>query len=1806
MKNKILFLVLLLIPTLTQLHSQCAVTRNITITDLENDSADTTDISIVVQGLLNNNLNDPLQGLCGVAIKFRHPFVKELLIDLISPSGQKIRLVGGTTTAYFTGFVNWDVIFVQSPPEGNASPDPGFSEIWENDQDWENFKTYKGQYFPHTGRLQNFNTGPANGTWTFKCIDLADFGEGLIQNIQLIFCDDTGAACSECRLDPGVFTGDDLLFCEGSSELNLDLIKIYPAIPPVQNNTFIYTNVVFSEDTIHSYKSDTDFRTFAPGIYKVCGLQHSVLDQTLLPPLGTIHSTESVNEYFRNNNACAAVSDSCINITIVNDIAPTKVVNYICAGDEVEMNGEKYNAQGIYIIRIPNGACDSLVELDLRLISIETVIQPDADSLNCFNNVISLIGSNQGTFVNNPSYQWFSTNGKVDTDPTEFIVDISQPGLYNLEISGTAFGLTCRDTASIEIFEDNSVPVTSLSAPILTCAADTVTITLNSSRTINNTIWESVDLNPFQTELNNIRIWNPGKYIVTVVSDNGCSVLDSITVLSDLMVEEPVLTADTLDCLNEKANIIVIHQINRLYSYNWSGVDVGFEMSSSPQVSEPENVKLRLTDLQNGCVDSFDIEIIKEIILPVITKLEVENITCSKLSVQPVIEADMPLTGYLWTGPGLNSISSSPSINNAGTFNVTVTGVNGCKKDTSFVIEIDTLKPVLMLSANPITCQVDSTQLNVTSNQVITGIEWSGPFGFSSLQMSPYVTQAGLYTVIVTTESGCIGTGSVNVTYGAGIPDVLFFIPPITCLKDTTRVTALTPPGNYSFNWDGPALSQTNIAFPFIFAPGEYRITVTDIDSGCTSVSRVNVLDERVYPTATLTSEIINCVKDSVQIILIPDLPLSTVNYTGPDDFISSQQSPFIKKEGWYYVTYTNALMCSRTDSILIERNDEFPVLNVPDVVFKCKQDSIAVVGQSTIAGTTFQWSNSESFNKSGAEVFVYKGGTYTLRGTAPNQCKDSIQFTIGYDTISPTLSINTPDILTCRDPEIILTALSDQGVTFIWSEGNVNTTTLTVTEPKDYTVTATGSNNCESSFTVSVLENKTFPVFSSIASTINCKDALSLVIVTPENVIENITWANDNPVQVSMGSLSFNTPLPGIYKFSVINEEQCVSEGSVSVFQDKEVPNILSVISDSITCTNPSINIGFIVEKPVFSYIWNGPGFNFVSTDNIITVTEGGVYEVTITGANFCVKDSFIQVIKNREIPEFTTFSDTLTCEKGKINIGVNPISNIVGYLWGGNDLISNSRNPIVFIPGLYTVTVTNSNGCTAVGQVDVPSNFVKPEFEMRDTILLPCDSSTIALFVTSSEIIVRYKWTFPDGTVNNNNMPLSDQPGEYQVQVVGENGCPSEIKQFTAIIDTRPPGFKYTTDTITCEKPLATLSATSDEMGVTYKWIGPTGLENSEDNFQTTIGGIYKLIVTNENKCNDSIIFSVPSDTISPIAIITQSGSIQCESRIVRLNTTVTDENPFLIYQWDSQNGTILSNDKVKTITVNQPGIYRLEIFNPRNGCNSEQEYILIEELPQLTTLEADIRDPLCVGFKNGKITLDNITGRPPYTITVNGQDFGNVRSYSFLAPGNYLINIIDSLGCRLDTILTVKEGSDFTIRVPEIVYVNFGDSILLIPEISDLNNTEPEIQWTKGNEIICENCEDLWVRPFINTVYTVRVSLDGQCTQSAKVLVSVNNNLDQSVPNIFNPESTQGNNIFYIPQTRGIEKILSVKIFDRWAEAMYYSTEMVPGDNSIGWDGTYKGKNVQPGVFVLIIEMQLSDGTYYKYIGDLTLIR
>lgn len=145
-----------------------------------------------------------------------------------------------------------------------------------------------------------------------------------------------------------------------------------------------------------------------------------------------------------------------------------------------------------------------------------------------------------------------------------------------------------------------------------------------------------------------------------------------------------------------------------------------------------------------------------------------------------------------------------------------------------------------------------------------------------------------------------------------------------------------------------------------------------------------------------------------------------------------------------------------------------------------------------------------------------------------------------------------------------------------------------------------------------------------------------------------------------------------------------------------------------------------------------------------------------------------------------------------------------------------------------------------------------------------------------------------------------------------------------------------------------------------------------------------------------------------------------------------------------------------------------------------------------------------------------------------------------------------------------------------------------------------------WAPVESLSCSDCPSPFASPTRTTTYTITAYTEFECADSAKVTITVLCDESQLfIPNTFTPNGDGMNDVFY-PRGTGLDKIITFRVYNRWGEIVYDRSEFKLNDKTNGWDGTYKGSNLPPDVFVYMVEARCDNGDLLKLKGDITLIR
>jgi gliding motility-associated-like protein len=146
----------------------------------------------------------------------------------------------------------------------------------------------------------------------------------------------------------------------------------------------------------------------------------------------------------------------------------------------------------------------------------------------------------------------------------------------------------------------------------------------------------------------------------------------------------------------------------------------------------------------------------------------------------------------------------------------------------------------------------------------------------------------------------------------------------------------------------------------------------------------------------------------------------------------------------------------------------------------------------------------------------------------------------------------------------------------------------------------------------------------------------------------------------------------------------------------------------------------------------------------------------------------------------------------------------------------------------------------------------------------------------------------------------------------------------------------------------------------------------------------------------------------------------------------------------------------------------------------------------------------------------------------------------------------------------------------------------------------------EWSPAEDLSCTDCAFPTARPSQTTTYKVIVYSEHQCVDSDRVTITVLCDKSQLfIPNTFTPNGDGQNDVFY-PRGAGMDKVQSFRIYNRWGEVVYQKTSFDLNDQNTGWDGSFKGNQLPPDVFVWVLDAICDDGKILTLKGDVTIIR
>ncbi len=1033
---------------------------------------------------------------------------------------------------------------------------------------------------------------------------------------------------------------------------------------------------------------------------------------------------------------------------------------------------------------------------------------------------------------------------------------------------------------------------------------------------------------------------------------------------------------------------------------------------------------------------------------------------------------------------------------------------------------------------------------------------------------------------------------------------------------------------------------------------------------------------------------------------------------------------------GKYYVTVTNVLGGDRKiDTITIfQPNPLF--INPPTAKNPtCANDTDGSLTLTQYGGGispyTFRWSTGAT----GPMISNLASGAYTGVITDANGCKDSVRASIGVNPI--TIGSKNVTGATCKGVDngsIVISGMaggttSNGNYTFRWSNGRTNvgtSSTIANLPPGLYRVTITDFNQCAimDSFTVGSLR-----ILNSVATigNITCAGQTNGFIQVvasatgPEAQPYTFTWWGNPGTPTNTAATTFLRNLPaGNYPLSIRDRDGCSLDTAFVVTQPDSIKIAATVRNESCRVGGDgqvvlTITGGRPLSGNRYTIQWSR---STADTSATITGLSSGSYMVTVTDSTNCaVVKTYI--ITKPQPPTIDSISvRNATCSDktdGAARVFARaPIGATLDSFRWSNTGFRDSINNV--LPGMYSVTVTTNQGCTATLSTTIGAPAALAIDTTRSRTTNPdCPKNltgTIILVMKGGTGPYVYNWS--GGPTTSNAVFASLPAGTYSFTITDSKSCTPLV---TSITLNDPPKIDITfgsLEAVSCYakcnpgdgKATAIASGGTANTGK-YTFIWTSGETSNSSNSSTAVslcGGWQKVTVTDGNcaiidsvEVPQPLPFSFSTPTINqpschgdrdgsaeirvqggspPYSYFWSNGSnrnsivnvvagtysvLITDSKLCPYNYSVNITEPAVV-KLDTVaaltnnvtcNGLADGQIKVKRTGGNggptnfvwspsvtqkdsvgglKAGIYSIAAYDIK-GCGDSIQYNLTEPDPIYFYMTPPIQ-PRC----NGELTTLRVdtafgsTYKHAFSISVDNGPQYPIGYFIPVFAGPHQISIIEQItGCTLDTSVTITEPPSLQIQFDSLtlpnettkILVGLGDSVRMLSDPRFFSRSQiisalpiDSVSWTPKDYLYFANGDSLrpYVRPLDDRTYKLTIYDVNGCSTSQFILVELDRNRNVFIPNIFSPNGDDKNDYFGVATGPGVRKINFIRIFDRWGELLFVKENIPAGadPSANGWDGTFRSRTVDTGVYVYLIEAEFEDGQKLLYRGDITVVK
>ncbi|WP_430403559.1 PKD domain-containing protein [Fluviicola sp.] len=1115
-----------------------------------------------------------------------------------------------------------------------------------------------------------------------------------------------------------------------------------------------------------------------------------------------------------------------------------------------------------------------------------------------------------------------------------------------------------------------------------------------------------------------------------------------------------------------------------------------------------------------------------------------------------VVLTSSSATGNTWsTGATTQSIT----VTTGGSYTVSVLGGGGCTStSTATVVTVTPLPATPTITPSGPTSFCSGGSVTLTSSSA-TGNTWST----GATTQSITVSSSGTYSLTVS-ASGCTSaSASTTVTVNPlpAVPTITAGGPTTFCAGGSVTLTSSSATGN---TWSTGATTQSIT----VTTSGSYTVTVSNGSCSATSTATtVTVNPLPAVPTIAASGSTTFCTGGSVT--LTSSSATGNTWSTG-----ATTQSITVTTSGSYTVTVSNG-SCSSTSAATVVTVNPLPA--VPTITASgpttfCSGGSVTLTSSAATGNT---WSTGATTQS----ITVTTSGSYTVTVSNGSCSSTSVATAVTVNPLPAVPTIAASGSTTfCSGGSVTLTSSAATGNT--WSTG-ATTQSITVTTSGSYTVTVS-NGSCSSASVATVVTVNPIPAVPTIAASGSTTFCSGGSVTLTSSAATGNTWSTGATTQ------SITVTTSGSYTVTVSNGS-CSSTSVATAVTVNPLPAVPTITASGSTtfCSGGSVTLT--------SSAATGNTWSTGATTQSITVTTSGSYTVTVSNGS-CSSGSAATVVTVNPLPAVPTIAasgSTTFCSGGSVTL---TSSAATGNTWSTG---ATTQSITVTISGSYTVTVSNGSCSSTSVATAVTVNPIPPVPTIATSGPTSfCSGGSVTL---TSSAATGNTWS-TGATTQSITVTTS---GSYTV-TVSSSGCSSASAPTAITVNPIPTVTASNNGPLCVNQPL-NLTATGTAGG-TYSWTGPNSFNSTSQNpsvasMTSSDFGVYTVTIT-VNSCTASATTNVIINSGTSTAI-TAAGPFCSNGSTVSLSAASPGGN------W-SGTGIVNAATGLFDPSVSGPGSFTITYDIPGSCSGASTTTIVVNSAP-VTNFVADTLSgcaPLAVNFTNS--TPSSVSSQ---------WNFGNGQTATSLLTG--AANFV-SAGCfTVSLTVTDLNGCSATSTKVNFICVNPNADASFTPSPYDATITHPEIHfintssnatsysWSFGDGGNSIAFSPTYTYDEVASNYTVQLIATNAfgCSDTARVIVRVLDELVYYVPNSFTPDGDEFNQTFQPVFTSGFDPYsFRLLIFNRWGEVLFESK-----DAKVGWDGTYNGALVQEGIYSWTITFKDPDtDKKYSVNGHITLIK